>query len=72
MLIEQEGMQGKQSFFIEELAMYYASLGNVKEFKRWGERVIALAHVADPPMAKKFEEWLLNPKKRAKWAWRKR
>ena len=72
-LIEQEGMQGMQPLFIEELAMCYASLGNVEEFKRWGERVAALAQVADPPMAKKFEEWLVDPEKRVKkWAWRKR
>ena len=72
-LIEQEGMHGMQLLFIEELAMCYASLGNVEEFKRWGERVIALAQVPDPLMAKKFEEWLIDPKKRMKkWAWRKR
>jgi len=72
-LIEQEGMHGMQPLFFEELAMCYASLGDVEEFKKWGERVVALAQVADPPMAKKFEEWLIDPEKRMKkWAWRKR
>jgi len=48
-------------------------LGDVEEFKRWGERVIALARVGDPPMAKRFEEWLVHPQRRMKkWAWRKR
>jgi len=52
--------------------MCYASLGGVEEFKRWGERVIALVRVGNPPMAKRFEEWLVHPQKRMKkWAWRK-
>ena len=72
-LMEREGMQGMQPIFIEELAMCYASLGDVDEFKKWGERVIALAQVGDPPMGKKFEEWLVDPERRMKkWAWRKR
>jgi len=71
-LIEQEGMHGMQPLFFEELAMCYASLGGVEEFKRWGERVIALVRVGDPPMAKRFEEWLVHPQKRMKkWAWKK-
>jgi hypothetical protein len=72
-LIEKEGMHGMQPLFFEELAMCYASLGNVEEFKRWGEQVVALARVGDPPMAKRFEEWLVDPQRRMKkWAWRKR
>ena len=72
-LIDKEGLQGLQNLFTEEIAMCYAILGEEVEFRRWGQRVVQLSRVEDPPLAAKFEEWLENPpKKFKKWAWRKK
>jgi hypothetical protein len=72
-LIDKEGLQGLQSLFVEEIAMCYAILGDEVEFRRWGQRVVQLSRVEDPPLAAKFEEWLKDPPKIIKrWAWRKK
>ena len=72
-LIDKEGLQGLQILFTEEIAMCYATLGEEVEFRRWGQRVVQLSRVEDPPLAAKFEEWLEDPpKKFKKWAWRKK
>ena len=72
-LIDKEGLQGLQNLFTEEIAMCYAILGEEAEFRRWGQRVVQLSRVEDPPLAAKFEEWLEDPPKKIKrWAWRKK
>ena len=72
-LIDKEGLQGLQNLFTEEIAMCYAILGEEEEFRRWGQRVVQLSRVEDPPLAAKFEEWLEDPPKKFKrWAWRKK
>ena len=72
-LIDKEGLQGLQNLFTEEIAMCYAILGEEVEFRRWGQRVVQLSRVEDPPLAAKFEEWLEDPPKKFKrWAWRKK
>ena len=72
-LIDKEGLQGLQNLFTEEIAMCYAILGEEVEFRRWGQRVVQLSRVEDPPLAARFEEWLENPPKKFKrWAWRKK
>ena len=72
-LIDKEGLQGLQNLFTEEIAMCYAILGDDAEFRRWGQMVVQLSRVEDPPLATKFEEWLEDPpKKLKKWAWRKK
>ncbi|KDR68442.1 hypothetical protein GALMADRAFT_257170 [Galerina marginata CBS 339.88] len=72
-LIEKEGMQGLQNLFIEEIAMCYSMLGDIGAFREWGKRVVTLNQVEDPALARKFEEWLVDPEKGIKkWAWRKR
>jgi len=71
-LIDKEGLQGLQSLFTEEIAMCYAILGDEAEFRRWGQRVMQLSRVEDPPLAAKFEEWLEDPPKYFKrWGWRR-
>ena len=70
-LIDKEGLQGLQNLFTEEIAMCYAILGDEVEFQRWGQRVVQLSRVEDPPLAVKFEGWLEDPPKKFKrWAWR--
>ena len=72
-LIDKEGLQGLQNLFTEEIAMCYAILGEEVEFRRWGQKVVQLSRVEDPPLAARFEEWLENPPKKFKrWAWRKK
>ncbi|KAH9477849.1 SET domain-containing protein 5 [Psilocybe cubensis] len=72
-LLDKEGMHGLQNLFIEEIAMCYAMLGDLDAFKMWGERVVQLSRIEDPSVARKFEEWLVEPTKlMKKWAWRKR
>ena len=72
-LIDKEGLQGLQNLFTEEIAMCYAILGDEVEFQRWGQRVVQLSRVEDPPLAAKFEGWLEDPPKNFKrWAWRKK
>lgn len=72
-LIEKEGMQGLQNLFVEEIAMCYAMLGDLDAFRDWGAKVVKLARVEDPDLARKFEVWLVDPKRKMKkWAWRKR
>ncbi|KAF9484831.1 SET domain-containing protein [Pholiota conissans] len=71
-LIRIEGMEGLQNLFIEEIAMCYAMLGYLDAFREWGEKVVTLSRIEDPPAAKRFEEWLVDPPKRVKkWGWRK-
>ena len=72
-LIRLEGMEGLQNLFIEEIAMCYALLGDLDEFVRWGNMTVQLSRIEDPPVAARFEEWLVDPRKRMKqWAWRKK
>ncbi|PPQ89261.1 hypothetical protein CVT25_001345 [Psilocybe cyanescens] len=72
-LIDKEGMHGLQNLFIREIAMCYAMLGDLDAFRQWGERVVQLSQIEDSPVARKFEEWLVDPPKlMKKWAWRKR
>ncbi|KAF8806683.1 SET domain-containing protein [Phlegmacium glaucopus] len=72
-LIDKEGLQGLQNLFMEEIAMCYAILGDEIEFRRWGQRVMQLSRVEDPPLAAKFEQWLEDPPRNFKrWAWRKK
>lgn len=72
-LIRLEGMEGLQNLFVEEIAMCYALLGDLDEFVRWGKMTVQLSRIEDPPVAARFEEWLVNPPKRMKqWAWRKK
>lgn len=71
-LVELEGVQSLQNLFIEEIAMAYATLGNVNEFRRWGQKLVQLSRVEDRATARKFENWLEDPQKKVKkWAWRK-
>jgi hypothetical protein len=72
-LIDKEGLHGLQNLFTEEIAMCYAILGDEVEFRRWGERIVQLSRVENPPLAAKFEEWLQDPPGKIKrWAWRKK
>jgi len=71
-LVELEGVQSLQNLFIEEIAMAYATLGDVDEFRRWGQKLVQLSRVEDRATARKFENWLEDPQKKVKkWAWRK-
>lgn len=72
-LIEHEGMQGLKNLFVEEIAMCYAMLGDLDAFRAWGEQVVQLTQVEDPPLSERFKEWLVDPTKRVKkWGWRRK
>jgi hypothetical protein len=71
-LIEQEGMQGLQCLYLEEIVLSYAVLGEESEFRVWAERLLELCTVQDRDLTKDLEKWLANPKSMKKWAWRKK
>ncbi|KAF8891860.1 hypothetical protein BD779DRAFT_1670803 [Infundibulicybe gibba] len=71
-LMEQEGMHGYMSLYLEEIAMCYAFLGDEKGFELWARRAMTLCAVPDPKQAADFARWLNNPKSFKNWAWRKK
>ncbi|KAJ3506096.1 hypothetical protein NLJ89_g7062 [Agrocybe chaxingu] len=72
-LVEIENVYALQNLFIEEIAMAYATLGDVDEFRKWGTRLVQLCRVEDPKLAKKFDGWLVDPERRVKkWGWRRK
>lgn len=71
-LIEQEGMQGMQNIFLEEIALCYAVLGDEVQFRRWAKRVVKACAAEDPQVAQDFRKWLDEPKKFKKWGWREK
>ncbi|TFK45063.1 hypothetical protein BDQ12DRAFT_642222 [Crucibulum laeve] len=54
-LIEQEGMQGMEGPFLEDIAMCYAALGDKIEFMKWANRVIARCGIEDVEMVRKMK-----------------
>ncbi|PPR08242.1 hypothetical protein CVT24_001284 [Panaeolus cyanescens] len=71
-LLGVEGMHGLQLFFVEEIALCYAMLGDELQFKKWAAKTIQLSQVENKVTYKTFLTWLEDPpRKMAKWGWRK-
>ncbi|TFK45062.1 hypothetical protein BDQ12DRAFT_674044 [Crucibulum laeve] len=57
-LIEQEGIQGMEGPFLEEIAMCYAVLGQKEEFSWWAKRVISRCALEDVEMVTRMQAML--------------
>ena len=69
-LTEEEGLQGYQNLFVEELAKCYAILGDLDNFRLWAEKVVQLAQVEDVALRKEYLGYLEKPTRMKAWAWR--
>jgi len=69
-LTEEEGLQGYQALFVEELAKCYAILGDAVNFRLWAEKVVQLAQVEDVALQKEFLGYLEKPTRMKAWGWR--
>ncbi|KAF9041192.1 hypothetical protein BJ165DRAFT_1350186 [Panaeolus papilionaceus] len=72
-LLGEESMYDMQLFLVEEIALCYAMLGDIAEFKKWGELTVQLSQVENKETYKKFSSWLEDPPRRmSRWGWRKK
>jgi hypothetical protein len=69
-LINQEGMHGLQCTYLDGIALSYAMLGDVEQFRVWGQRLVDVCVVQDPEHAAEYVRWLANPQSLKKWGWR--
>ncbi|KAF9012555.1 hypothetical protein BDQ17DRAFT_1344148 [Cyathus striatus] len=70
-LVEQEGLHGLQSIFVEEIMHTYAAIGDGRQFEKWAKEVVKLCAVPDPELSKEMKRWIEVGEEGRRREWKK-